>query len=460
MAKTNSDASNGTAFAKDWTQGPIVANLLKLSWPMVLMETLYVLSQVIDMIWVGRLGPAAIAGVGIANLVLVLVMSMDIGLVMGVRAMISRFIGAGDRNGANHVAGQAFLLAICWGLIVMVGGSLSCYAIMNLFGVESEVITQGTAYLKVMFAGWVPLIVLVMGLYTLQSSGDTVTPLKIEILIRVVHILLCPFLVLGWWWAPRMGACGAALSNVIAHILGMVIVLVLFFQGRSRLKLTLGAFRPDVITIRRILKIGVPAVIMSVQRAFGNLVLTRLIAPFGTMAVAAHSLVARVELFLLLPGSGLGMGAGVLVGQNLGAGHPRRAERSAWTATAFLESIMVVCSLAILFWAGPIIALFTDDPALQSLGVLFLRIASAGYATIAFVTVLQSCITGAGDTVPTMIINVLLIWVIQLPLAYFLAWYTPMGVFGLRWAMVIYTCLGALAFILYFRSGRWKNKKV
>ena len=391
MTKTKSDTSSSIDFAKDWTRGPIVGNLLKLSWPMVLMESLYVISQVIDMVWVGRLGAAAIAGVGIANLVLVLVMSMDIGLIMGVRAMISRFIGAGDRVGANHVVGQAFLLAFCWGLFVMVVGSLTSYAIMKLFGVESEVVAQGTAYLRVMFAGWVPLIFLVMGLYALQSSGDTVTPLKIEILIRVVHIVLCPFFVLGWWQVPRLGACGAALSNVIAHCLGMVIVLILFFQGRSRLKLTLNAFRPDIDTIRRILKIGVPAVIMSVQRAFGNLVLTRLIAPFGTMAVAAHSLVARVELFLMLPGMGLGMGAGVLVGQNLGACQPDRAERSAWTATAFLESIMLVCSIAILIWAEPIIAIFTDDMALRALGAVFLRIASASYATIAFVSVLQSC---------------------------------------------------------------------
>lgn len=449
-----------TTAHKDWTQGSILGNLLRLSWPMVLMESCYVLSQIVDMVWIGKLGAAAIAGVGIANLVLMLVLAMDFGLVMGVRAMIARHVGAGDIQSANRVAAQGLLMGTGWGMIVMTVGLVASGPLMALFGVESEVLIDGMAYLRVMFAGWVPLVLLVMGLYAFQASGDTLTPLKIEILIRAVHITMCPFLVLGWWGTPRLGVSGAALSNVIAHCLGVFTVMTLLFRGKSRLHLKWKDFRPDPSIIWRILNIGVPALVMNLQRSLGNLILTWLVVPFGTLAVAAHSLTARVEMFLYMPGIGFGLGAGVLVGQNLGAGRPERAEQSAWRATAILEAVMLVCSAAILIWAEPLMTLFTADAELVTLGGEFLRIAVVGYAVIAFVSVLQSCITGAGDTLPNMVISLVLIWLVELPLAYLLSRHTALAVYGLRWSITIYTVVGAVAYTLYFKSGRWKHKKV
>ena len=165
-------------------------------------------------------------------------------------------------------------------------------------------------------------------------------------------------------------------------------------------------------------------------------------------------------MFLCLPGMGFGMGAGVLVGQNLGAGRPDRAEKNGWLALGFLEAFMVVCSAAILLWAENIMGVFTTDPGLVQLGGIFLRIASAGYIVMAFVSVLQSCIAGAGDTIPTMIISVAMIWVVQLPLAFLLPRYTSLGVYGLRWAIVANVLAGAIAYIIYFKLGRWKAKKV
>ena len=445
---------------RDWTKGSIIRNLLRLSWPMVLMETLYVISQVVDMVWIGRLGSVAIAGVGIANMVLMLVMSMDIGIIMGVRAMVSRFVGADDIQAANHVAGQAFLLGAAWGMMIMILGVSATGPIMGMFGVEAEVVAEGMAYMRVMFAGWIALIVLVMGLYVVQSSGDTISPLMIEISIRMVHVVLCPFLVLGLWIFPHLGVTGAALSNVISHCLGAVLVLWLLFSGRTRLRPGLKDFRFSFNILWRTLKIGIPVLVMNLQRNFGNLLLTFLIAPFGTLAVAAHSLASRVDMFLLLPGFGFGMGAGVLVGQNLGARQPERAEKNAWSAVAFLEAFLMAGSLAILVWAEYIMAVFTTDPGLVALGSVFLRIATASYVIMAFVIVLQSSITGAGDTVPNMFISITMIWVIQLPLAFILSRYSSLGVYGLRWAIVVSTFFGALAYVTYFRLGKWKTKRV
>jgi putative MATE family efflux protein len=427
---------------------------------MVLMESLFVVSQVGDMVWIGRLGPDSIAGAGVANIVIMLVMSMDFGLIVGVRAMVARFVGAGDLKSANHVAAQALILSAAWGSVMTAFGILLARPIMLIFGLEAGVIAEGMAYMRVMFAGWVAMDILVMALYVVQSSGDAMRPMLIEGFLRIIHVTLCPFLVLGLWIFPRMGVSGAALSNIMAQVIGMGLVLWLLFAGATRLRLTRKDFHFDPGIIFRILKIGVPALIMNLQRSFGTFLLTWLIAPFGTLAVAAHSLASRVEMFVLLPGMGLGMGAGVLVGQNLGAKQPERAERSAWVAVGILEALMLVCSAAILLWADSIMSVFSSDPELVELGATFIRISTLAFSVMAFTSILQSCIAGAGDTVPNMIISIGLIWVIQLPLAYFLSRFTDLAVLGIRWGYAAATVAGTIAYVTYFRLGRWKHKKV
>jgi putative MATE family efflux protein len=446
--------------ARDWTVGPILKNLLLLSWPMVVMETLYVVSQLVDMIWVGRIGSPSVAGVGIANIILLLLMSMDFGLIVGVRAMISRFVGGKDMAGAGYVAGQAFVIVTVWGAVITVCGPFLAGPMMSAFGVETEVVSEGAAYLRLMFAGWIPLEILVMSLYVIQSTGDTMRPMMIELTIRILHVILCPLVVMGYWGFPRMGVSGAALSNVVSQILGAIIGLWILLAGRTRLRLTLTDFRLSPQMMVRILRIGVPALIMSLQRSLGTLALTWFVIPFGTIAVAAHSLAARVDMFLFMPSVGLGSGAGVLVGQNLGAHKPERAEKGAWMATGLVQVFLVLCSLSLLLWSEGVMGLFTHDTALVTLGASFLRIATVGYLVLAPVSVLQSCIAGAGDTVPNMIISVAMIWVVQMPLAFLLPRIGGLGVFGIRWAIVITTLAGAVAYLVYFWLGRWKTKRV
>ncbi|MGD9118771.1 MAG: MATE family efflux transporter, partial [Dehalococcoidia bacterium] len=405
------------------------------------------ISQIIDMIWVGRLGSSSIAGVGIASIFVMVVSSVDMGLNLGSRAMIARYVGAGDLQRANNVAGQSIFLGITWGAIMTATGILLAEPVLGLFDVESSVVTEGTAYLRVMFAGWVSMQVLVTGLFAVQSSGDTVKPMGIEIIMRVVHLVLCPFFVLGWWIFPRLGVSGAALSNVISNSLGAVIVISLLFSRHTRLRLALSDFRPVPDIIWRLLKIGIPAFVMKLQKALGDLVLTWIITPFGTLAIASHSLALRIEAFLFSICLGIGGGAGVLVGQNLGAGQPERAQRSGWVAVGVVEGIMVACSISILVWAENIVGIFTDESGLVEIGSIFLRIATAGYILGAIVQVLQYCITGAGDTVPTMVASVVMIWVIQLPLAFLLPKINDLGVYGIRWALVAGTLAGAVLYV-------------
>jgi Na+-driven multidrug efflux pump len=281
-----------------------------------------------------------------------------------------------------------------------------------------------------------------------------------EVSLRTVHLVLCPFLVLGLWIFPEMGVKGAALSNVIAHSLGAIIVLVLLFSGRTRLRITLKDSRPVPDLIRRILKIGIPSLVLHAQRSLGDLVLAWLIAPFGTLAIAAHSLVMRVEMIFLALGIGLGGASGVLAGQNLGAEQPKRAEKSGWIAAGLMESIMIIFSIAILIKAEGIVAIFTGETDLINIGAVFLRIATAGYLVYGIVLVYQEFIASTGDTLPTMIISIAMIWIVQLPLAYYLPGVVNLGVYGIRWAIVASLFAGTILYIIYFILGRWKTRKI
>ncbi len=450
--------SNDNSRAKDWTKGPITRNLLALSWPMVIMEGIWVVSQLLDMMWVGRLGPDAIAGVGIANTFLALVYSVDLGVIVGVRAMIARYAGAGDAKGANHIAAQGILFALAWGLFVMTAGTFLAGPILSLFGAEAEVLREGTAYMRLMLVGWVFFEVLVFGLYSLQSAGDTVTPMAIEVAMRVVLMAICPFLVLGLWFFPKLGVAGAALSNVGVQTLGCFAITWIIYSGRSRLKLGIKDLKFDPRTMWRLLKIGIPALTMNIQGALGSNLLMRLVVPFGTIAVAAQSLTARVEMFLTVPGMGLGTGVGVMTGQNLGANQPKRVSKTVWVGVALVQAFLMACCLVILIWAEELLSIFTADTAVIQLGAALLRISTAGYFITSIAQIMQSCVAGAGDTVPIMFISIIVLWIVQLPLAFYLSRFTGLGIYGIRWAMVAGIAASTIAYLVYYLSGKWKTK--
>jgi Na+-driven multidrug efflux pump len=226
------------------------------------------------------------------------------------------------------------------------------------------------------------------------------------------------------------------------------------------MRLSLSKFRLDPGVIWRIIKIGAPAMVSGMQRTCGQFILLTFISPFGTIALAAHTVAQRVEMFIMMPSMAFGQSAGVLAGQNLGAGKPERAEKSAWFALALVEGIAMLFSIAVLVWPEFVVRIFNTEPKLVYTASIFLRIAVAGYVVIGLALSLMHMLTGAGDTVPPMIISVAIGWGVQLPLAYFLPKVGNLGVYGVRWAIVSEFVFGAIAYLIYFRTGRWKRKKV
>lgn len=478
---------------RDWTQGNVFRNLLLLSWPMVVSNVLMMLGPTIDMIWVGRLGSESMAAVGTAGIAVQLLMSAMFGLIMGVRALIARLIGTGDFRGANHVAQQGLVLAAIAAVVMAGLGFFLTDRILGLFRLDAAVVALGATYLRIMFIGGAAMTFRVMGESVMQAAGDVITPMVTATIYRILHIVLAPFLIFGWWIFPDMGVAGAAMTNVISQTLAVIMGFWYLFGGHAvsfgkrrrpgdppplsgtsesslpwwlprfgpgRLRLTLRDFSFDRDVIWRILRIGAPAMISGMQRTATQFILLYFVAPFGTAAVAAHTVVQRVEMILFMPGMAFGTGAGVLVGQNLGANQPERAERGVWLATAIVEGIVLTCSLAIFLWPEAIIRVFNSEPAVLEIAVPFLRIAVVGFAVVGFASVMMMALSSAGDTVIPMLVTITTVWAVQLPLIILLPKVGDLGVFGIRWAIVIGMLISAAVYVWYFRLGRWKHKQV
>jgi putative MATE family efflux protein len=453
-------ADAGERVVKDWTRGNIFKNLLLLSWPMIISNIMMMVGPTIDMIWVGRLGPDAIAAVGVSGMIVMFVMTAMMGVAIGARALIARFIGMKQPDDAVRVAIQAFLIAMGLSVIIAAIGIIFSDAILSLMGVEAEVLRLGSAYLKVNFCGAVIMSTGMVCESIMQSSGDTIRPMIIGILSKMFHVSLSPLFIFGWLFVPSMGVVGAALANVCALLIGLMSSLFVLFTGRTQLKLHLKGMSIDFALMWRILKIGIPGVVMMAQKNLSNLIVMKLIVHYGTFAVAAHTVLQRVEMIFFMAGVGMGSAAGVLAGQNLGAGKPERAGKSGIYAIGIAESFVIIaCTLAFIF-PEAVISIFTKDTELIKVTTLFLRIGIVGYLMCGLEPVFLNFFTGVGDTTIPMTFEVTTTWLVLLPMALIFPRLWGLEVLGVRWAMALSFVMLTCGYVILFMTGRWKRKEV
>ena len=446
---------------RDWTQGSIVGNLWGLAWPMTITALIEQLGPTVDMIWMGKLGQAAMAGVGVAGLAVLTVNAARMGLNTGIRSMISRAIGARNEQEANRIAQQGLVASTVFAILMAMIGGFFSESILQMLGVAPEVVGTGANYMRIQLVGSIFMSLGMLANGIMQASGDTVTPMKLVIAGRLFHIILCPFLIFGWWIFPRLEVNGAAISNVIQYaLISAGVGLWILFSGRSRIRPTMKGFNFDGNILWRMFKVGLPASITGMERNFANLIIVAFISPFGTVAVATHSLINRIDPFLHMPAQGFGQAAGILAGQNLGARQPERAAKTGWIASFIFTAAMVIASLLVLVIPGPIVRIFNSSPDLVILATSFLRIEIISYLVFGFITVLMMCLNGVGDTWIPMINTLITVWGIQMPLAFFLSRYTSLGVYGVRWGIAIAIVIRAMVYVIYWKAGRWKTKKV
>jgi putative MATE family efflux protein len=445
---------------KDWTKGNTTANLWALSWPIIVSSTVMMMGPIIDTIWIGKLGSAQMAGVGVATIIVMLVNSLIMGLFTGLRALVARFVGAGEMTQANHAAQQGLVIGAALSLIVAVIGNFLAEPILELWKLQPDVVAAGAAYMRISLVGIFTMSFGMMAQNTMQASGDTRTPMVITIGARLFHIALCPFLIFGLWIFPEMGVRGAAMASVISQGSGGAIGLWVLFYGQTRLRLTLKNFGLDWDMIWRMVKIGIPASINGLHMNIGNVVFMWFISPFGTIAVASHHLIARIDMIVVMPAMGLGTAAGILAAQNLGAGQPRRAEKTVWVAMGWFAVFGVISCLVGFIWAEDIVRIFNKEPAMVAMAVDFLRIQVVGYVFMGLGAVLMNVLNSVGDTLRAMIIDMANLWGVRIVLAYLLPRITNLGVYGVRWAIVVDAVTSIIIFFIYFKTGRWKRKKV
>ena len=321
-------------------------------------------------------------------------------------------------------------------------------------------VAAGASYMRIEMIGIFTMSFGSLASSIMQASGDAQWPMRITIGQRLLHIALCPLLIFGVGFFPHMGVRGAALSGVITQGIAGAILLWIIFSGRTRLQFSLRKFKLDKSLTWRMVKIGIPSALGSIHMNIGSIVFMWFIAPFGTLAVAGHNLVSRVDMVVMLPAFGLGSAAGILAAQNLGAKQPGRSAKTAWIAIGWLTAIMAVFCVAIWFWATDIVKIFDPEAGLVDLASTFLKIQIASYMCNGLMFVMMNIMNAVGDTLISFIIDLTTMWGIRVPLAVILPKIGHLGVYGIRWALVADTVSSAVVFIIYFWSGRWKRKKI
>jgi putative MATE family efflux protein len=417
--------------------------------------------QLADLFWAGRVGGfRTIAGLGVAQAYTQLIMTVRMGLDMSMQAMISRAVGAGRLDLANHVALQSFTLVALFSLSMVLIGFFLSDSLMQILGVSDEVIEATSLYLKIQFIGSAAMGFRMSSASALQSSGDAITPMKATAVARLIHLALSPILIFGLAGFPAMGIAGAAVATVIAHSLAASWNFRALFTGTSRLHLTLRGYHPDFPLLWRLLRIGAPASITGAERVMSNLVIVRLVTPFGDAALAAYSLTRRLEFLTGMGSQGLGRASGVLVGQNLGAGQPERAKSTVRWAIGFVMSIRGTMGLVLIAFPVFFMSIFAQDPEFLDVGATWLRIQAVGGLVMGAGMVYQMSFNVAGDTMAPMIVTLITMWGIEVPGAFILSRYTDLAQFGIPVAIAAAMILRIVLYTGYFLKGRWLRVQV
>jgi putative MATE family efflux protein len=448
------------AQGRDLTSTSIHRAIWYLAPPMILETGVQNLAQVLDTYWVGQLGSAALAAVTISITIRWVLNSLANGLGIGGMAVVARRIGAKDPAAAEHAAWQTILLGVTMSLILSVVGLILARPLLSLLGADAEVLPLGLAYMRIGFGGIFTLVLVFAINAMLRGAGEARLAMWVLFLVTAVTIVLEPILIRGWGPLPSMGVAGAALAFVLGYGAGLVMQLAILLSGRARIRINLHHLRPDFPLMVNIIRIALPSTVQMTLRSSSRLLIIALVGLYGTFATAGYGVANRMLLIALIPCFGMGNAASTLVGQNLGARQPDRAERSAWWVSAYSAVYMGVAALLLTISAPSLIALFDPTPEVVAFGTDCVRVVAWSMIGSAGGVVLARGFDGAGNTVPAMAINLLTLWGMELPLAFGLSRWLGLGVTGVWWGRAIANLANGLLFALWFRRGRWKERQV
>jgi putative MATE family efflux protein len=452
------DAVRGTGM--DYTQGSLGRAVLLLSVPMMLEMALESVFAVLDVYFVSALGASAVATVGLTESVLTLVYAVAIGLSMGTTALVARRIGEKDPVAAADTAVQAVLVGIAASIPFAVAGLFYSREILGLMGADAWSIEHGYRYTAWELGGNVVVMLIFMINAVFRGAGDAAIAMRVLWLANGLNIVLDPILIFGWGPIPALGVEGAAIGNNVGRGVGVVAQIVVLLRGARHIRVPWSQVRLRGEVMWRLVRTSLGGIGQFVIATSSWIGLVRIAALFGSEVVAGYTIAVRIIVFTMMPAWGLSNAAATLVGQNLGAGKPDRAERSAWITGLVTTAFMGCVCLAYIAFSERLVRVFTADPEVLRAGADCLRIVSYGYLAYAWGLVMPQAFNGAGDTITPTRINFACYWLLEIPLAYVLAMRVFGSETGVWWAIVIAEVVAGAAGIMLFRRGTWKEVRV
>ncbi|NHZ44676.1 MATE family efflux transporter [Massilia aquatica] len=446
---------------QEFTDGSINRAIFLLSVPMILEMAMEALFAIADVFYVSQLNDNdALAAVVLTESMLTLVYSVAMGLGIGATAMVARRIGEKDRVSAAEVGVQAIYLGLGFSLVVMLIGLLWSDQLLGLMGASRRVVDNYAGYTYWMLTGNITIVMLFVMNGIFRGAGEASAAMRALIIANGLNLVLDPMFIFGFGPVPACGVEGAAIATNIGRGAGVLYQVYYLFSGKSVVKINAGNFRPNPETIVNLLKVAAGATAQFLIGAASWIFLVRIMAPFGSAALAGYTIAIRVIVFAILPSWGMANAAATLVGQNLGADKPERAEQSVWR-TGFLNMLFLAAvTVVFMLFARKIVALFTVDEEVILHGTRCLQFVSAGYVFYAYGMVINQSFNGAGDTRTPTILSLVGFWLFQIPFAYYLATALRLGPDGVYIAIVSAETAMAIAGIYLFRQGKWKAVRI
>ncbi|MGN6438024.1 MAG: MATE family efflux transporter [Agriterribacter sp.] len=446
---------------QDYTTGSIRKAVILLAIPMMLEMGMESVFAVVDIFFVSHLGKHATSTVGLTESVVTIVYSLAMGISMAASAMVARRVGEKDKPGAARAGVQAIILALSITVLVSASGVIFADDILRLMGAESDTIAMGVTYTRIIMASSIVIMLLFLINGIFRGAGNPMIAMKSLWLANICNIILCPLLIRGWGPVPALGLTGAALATTIGRGIGVLYQLYHLFNGKSIIKITVAHFKPVWSILKSLFNIAWPGTLQFLIGSGSWIVLAAIVAHTGhSEASAGYQIALRIVMFFILPAWGMSNAAATLVGQNLGAGKPERAEESVNKTARYNAVFMGVVSLTFILFADFIISYFTQEPDVKRYAVLAMRIISSGYIFYGMGMVFSNAFNGAGDTRTPTWINLFGFWFLQVPIAWLMANTLQWGPSGVFTAIPVAETAIAIASFLIFRKGRWKLVKI
>ena len=444
----------------EYTSGSINRAIFLLSVPMIaemIMESLF---AVVDIYFVSKISVNAVATVGLTESVLMIIYSVAVGLSIAVTALVARRVGEKNYQRAANAAFQAIVLSIVLGVVTGALGFYYAGDVLKLMGGSDELIGEGVLYTQIMYAGNLSIILLFLINGIFRGAGDPSIAMRSLWLANGLNIILDPILIFGWGPIPAYGVAGAAIATTLGRSIGVVYQVYHLVDGSSIVRIGWENIVLRVKTIVEMIKISAAGIGQFLVETASWIFLVRVMALFGAEALAGYTIAFRIIVFTLLPSWGLANAAATLVGQNLGANEPLRAEKSVWRTALYNVIFLVSVSIVFFILADPILHFFVQEPEVKKIGKTALQIICLGYIFFAYGMVVGQAFNGAGDTRTPLYISLFVFWIIQIPMAYTLSVLLEMESNGVFVSIAVCHSLYAIIAMILFKRGKWKMVKV